>query len=107
MISSVGTAQTGLYRCVVQATCGSATSNEATLTLRPVRGDMDGDRDVDGADLALMRDCLSGPYVPAETLPPCVNADIDHDNDADLSDFALFQLCLSGSYMPPLPECIE
>ncbi|MBI4578966.1 MAG: DUF1929 domain-containing protein [Planctomycetes bacterium] len=64
----------------------------------PVVGDLDFDRDVDGADVAIFADCLSGPETP---IPPgCDIADLDHDFDVDLSDFGILQGCLGGPSAP-------
>ena len=71
------------------------------------RGDLDGDHDVDSADLALMKGCFSGADVPAQSTPECVKADLDHDGDVDLSDFGLLQPCLTGPDMPATPDCFD
>ena len=67
-------------------------------------GDFDGDRDVDGSDLAILLACALGPEkrpVPSE----CLIADLDCDEDVDQSDFAIFQRCLSGGGFQPGIEC--
>lgn len=54
----------------------------------PLRGDLDDDGDVDGADLLAFAGCLNGPDV--QSVPQaCTPADIDGDGDVDLRDFAL------------------
>jgi hypothetical protein len=106
-ITEVRTEDAGGYRCAVQSACGTAVSDEATLTLRPVRFDLDGDGDVDPADMAVLKGCLSGAHVPVQATPPCPKADLDGDGDADLADVALLQLCLTGEDTPPAPGCID
>lgn len=64
-------------------------------------GDMDGDADVDLADLAVFVGCLAGPGVP-EPPPGCApeafaRADTDYDSDVDLADFDAFQASFSGA----------
>ena len=48
-------------------------------------GDLDGDGDVDAADLAL----LLGSWGPVDPCPPYVPADLDQDCDVDAADLAL------------------
>jgi hypothetical protein len=56
--------------------------------------DLNGDGVVDGADLVLFEDCVSGPAIPVGE--GCGNADFDEDNDADQADFGLLQRCLGN-----------
>lgn len=51
-------------------------------------GDMDGDRDVDGADWTLAAPCLRGPQAPV--MEACTRLDFDFDGDVDLRDVAGF-----------------
>ncbi len=51
--------------------------------------DLDGDGDVDAADLAAFAGCMSGPGNAAG--PGCSPADLDGDTDVDLADFAQVQ----------------
>ncbi len=53
-----------------------------------VPGDMDGDGDVDAADVPLFVNCLGGPGVPLDT--GCGPAGMDGDGDCDLRDAAAF-----------------
>lgn len=67
--------------------------------------DLDGDGDVDQADLSLFESCASGPGVLHNGTDPCREADFDSDSDVDQSDFAVFQRCYSGSGNSPDPDC--
>ncbi|HOO16179.1 MAG: nitroreductase family protein [Phycisphaerae bacterium] len=51
--------------------------------------DLDGDGDLDGADVSMLGVCLNGPEVAAS--PDCAGADRNGDGDVDLSDFAGIQ----------------
>jgi hypothetical protein len=51
--------------------------------------DLDGDGDIDAADLGALGGCLSGPDSSAG--PGCAAADRDSDGDVDLADFAGIQ----------------
>jgi hypothetical protein len=55
-----------------------------------IKGDLDGDGDVDADDYAMWENCLEGPGVTV--LPGCMVADCDGDSDVDLADFAPFAL---------------
>ena len=68
--------------------------------------DLDADNDVDGDDLALLRNCMTGDGV-AVVLPTCLQADLDHDNDVDQSDFGIQQQCLQGADVVPDPACAQ
>lgn len=72
--------------------------------LPPVTKDFDGDLDVDGQDLSIFRNCLTGPAGGPVT-GPCEAADYDYDDDVDQTDFGYFQPCLTGSGFPLDPEC--
>ncbi len=63
------------------------------------RGDLDGDCDVDAADLDLLTACNSRANVPHDGTPACQAADLDGDGDVDPDDFGLFQ----RRYRPGLP----
>ncbi|HPD31363.1 MAG TPA: immunoglobulin domain-containing protein [Phycisphaerae bacterium] len=94
------------YRCVVTAGCGTATSDEAVLTLvAKVAPDLDQDCDVDADDFDLFATCASGPGIIHNGLPLCQMADFDDDNDVDQPDFAVFQRCLRGPGTPADPNC--
>lgn len=104
-ITSAVTGDSGGYRCVVTAGCGSATSNAATLTVSPAGqpGDFDNDGDVDLQDFGVFQSCLTGP-----TGPPtegCLGADLDHNNNVDGNDLARFMQCMTGPEIPASPEC--
>ncbi len=63
---------------------------------RSVRGgNLDNDVDVDLGDVTtLLRDCWTGPEIPASG--GCSEADLDGDLDVDLADFALVQRSFTG-----------
>lgn len=77
---------------------------KVTVRPRPIPGDLDGDRSVDGRDVVLFAACLtgSGHGPPAAQ---CTLADLDHDNDVDQSDFGVLQQCISGQSLPGDPDC--
>jgi len=61
--------------------------------------DLDGNHEVNLADLRVLLPCLAGPTIsPAEF---CVLADFDGDHDADLKDFANFQDSFGFGQGPP------
>ena len=74
---------------------------------QPNNGDADGDGDIDGADMRVFAECLSGPGVWPE--PPdfmtgedCIHAfDFDADDDVDLADACLLDLVRTGLPAPP------
>jgi Immunoglobulin I-set domain len=98
-ISNADSSHAGYYRCIVSATCGSATSTSAKLTVY-VEADFDQDADVDLADFAIFQSCFNGPNRPYAYVN-CAPADLDDDFDIDLSDFAGFQACFNGPNRPP------
>jgi hypothetical protein len=65
--------------------------------------DFDGDRDVDGNDVAIFESCASGPGVPRTA--GCLGKDFDQDNDVDQADFSLIQRCYSGQDVPADANC--
>jgi hypothetical protein len=67
-------------------------------------GDVDGDCDVDSADLDLLADCGSGPGI-AQTDPACASALLDADSDVDADDFAIFQRCYTGENVSANLDC--
>lgn len=67
------------------------TRTYATLTTeRRLRGDLNGDGVVNGADFTAFTGCLTGP--DNGMLTGCDDADLDLDVDVDLADSAVFQL---------------
>ncbi len=97
------------YRFEVRATnnvgmvSGVGSSNGITV----FRFDIDGNGQVDGADTANFRMCLSGanlPY-PGGVGFDCGRFDVDSDADVDLEDFGIFQRCLTGQE-PIDPSCL-
>ncbi len=67
--------------------------------------DLDGDDDVDAADLSLLEACASGPAISHSGTEVCRQADFDADSDIDQSDFAVFQRCFGGENVPADPNC--
>jgi hypothetical protein len=76
--------------------------------VRGLYGDVDGDRDIDLDDYAMLADCLNGPIIASSIgvqplftgsdgalSPECEPADFDADGDVDLNDFAEFQRLLA------------
>lgn len=105
-VSSVDVAETGGYRCVVTAGCGTVNSEDASLTLiMIVPPDLDQDGDVDADDWDLFEACASGPGVNHVGGTICDTADFDADGDIDQADFGVFQRCLSGAGVPTDPMC--
>jgi hypothetical protein len=68
-----------------------------------IPGDLEGDGDVDEADVAEFATCASGPGV--EVLAGCEVWNVDADEDVDLDDFGILQRCYSGSLRPADPNC--
>ncbi len=65
--------------------------------------DMDGDGDVDGADVAAFKACKAavGPYTPNQ---PCAVSDSDADGDVDQSDFWLLLQATTGGAAGTVPN---
>lgn len=66
-------------------------ANELDSSL-PIRGDYDGDSDVDTVDLGLLFADMDGPNIPV----PGPSADIDGDTDVDMADAMMFQAAFTG-----------
>ncbi len=96
------------YRCVVTGGCGSATSNQAALSVgaAPVPGDFDHDGDVDMADFAHLQGCLDNQSAPPAN-PNCADADLDHDAFGAVTrdDVVIFVQCMTGPEIPGDPNC--
>jgi hypothetical protein len=75
-----------------------------TVEATPLRGDMDGDADVDQEDFGRFQTCLGGPD-EENTEPDCADARLDNDDDVDAGDLFLFTQCFSGPNNPPPIEC--
>ena len=85
--------------------------------VRIVPADLDGDCDVDTADLEVFIDCATGAsvaYGPGDLPATCrlpldaqdlIAADLDQDHDVDQTDFAVIQRCLSGENNPADTNC--
>lgn len=97
-VSGVGRADYGLYRCLVAADCGIATSNTAVLT---VHADTNGDLHVDSVDFDMFSGCYNGPtnLVAGD----CLQLDYNGDHYVDSIDFDTFSACYNGP--TNLPGC--
>jgi hypothetical protein len=104
-IANVKAADAGNYHCVVTGDCGSATSDDAALTILPVRADLDVDGDVDGWDFLTFSTCYNGSLKPPRPECPNTDADLDGDGDVDGWDFLTFSTCYNGALNPPRPGC--
>lgn len=102
-ITGASLAEAGAYRCVVTNAYGSATSNEATLTVRSP--DFDGDMAVDLTDFAHLQLCLGAPQFV--NFLGCVDADLNYDQQVNTSDVRKFKKCLSGVAVPLTPGCLS
>ncbi|UCG16167.1 MAG: Ig-like domain-containing protein [Phycisphaerales bacterium] len=90
MVTAVGA---GLATITATSTNGLVT--DSTGIHVTVRGDSDGDGDVDLVDFAGFPDCMTGP----DDGPPgdgCEPFDFEPDDDVDLGDFAAFQTAFNG-----------
>jgi hypothetical protein len=73
---------------------------------RRIRGDFDGDNDVDAEDFGRFQLCYSSsadPPTPAE----CSSTDLSGDSYVNMTDFTLFEACLTGPDRQPDPTCAE
>lgn len=72
----------------------------------PVRGDFDGDGDVDMDDFGHFQACITGSSVPQLDLN-CANTRLDGDSDVDDADLLLFRACFTGPNGTPPDGCQE
>jgi hypothetical protein len=92
VIDPAGTADSGSYDVVITDDCDqTVTSGIAALTVQQVAGDLDGDCDVEAADLAAM----ASVWLADCTQVDCGRADVNADDVVGLADFAL----LSGNWL--------
>lgn len=67
-------------------------------TLGRIAPDLTGDGRINGDDLTLWQNCVTGPAILAvDPTPTCVTADVDLDGDVDSTDYGYFQRCYSGN----------
>jgi hypothetical protein len=70
----------------------------------PIKGDFDGDGDVDQEDFGHLQACLTGVSVDPP-LPGCEDALLDGNEYVDQADLAIFIKCFRGPNAPPGPDC--
>lgn len=96
------------YRCMVTAGCGTATSNQATLTLGTplIPGDFDHDGDVDLVDFGHLQNCFDPQSGPLND-PNCADANLNGDlgNRIDQDDLNVFLGCMTGADVAGNPSC--
>jgi len=99
-INSLVPTDASQYDCVVTNTCGSQTSNAATLTVTTpfVTGDTNCDGVVDFDDIDSFVLALSGQSGYEAEYPDCrwLNGDCDLDGDVDFDDIEAFVALLGG-----------
>lgn len=107
VVDAGATLKTNGYRIYYQTLTNNGAVDDPSYLVHigPVRGDFDGDGDVDADDLAVLLACGSGPAIPHNGTPTCQAADFDHDSDVDQDDFGLFQRCFSGPGNRADPAC--
>jgi len=91
-MTGIQAADADRYDCVVSTACGSATSNQATLTVSSADFDRDGDTGTD-ADIEAFFACLGG-----NCCPTCGSVDFDGDGDTgtDLDIESFFRVLGGG-----------
>jgi hypothetical protein len=99
----------GIFVLDAPATTGDGTDlyidNVQVTRVFTTNPDLDGDGDVDQADLSLFESCASGPGIPFNGTDLCKKVDFDTDGHVDQTDFAVVQGCYSGSGNPTIPGC--
>ncbi len=75
---------------LVALAAGYSFAEELYLAIPVLRGDVDGDSDVDSDDYEVFADCMTGPQKGSVT-GVCNAFDFEPDHDVDLADFAVFQ----------------
>ncbi|HPZ96828.1 MAG TPA: DUF5010 domain-containing protein [Phycisphaerae bacterium] len=78
----------------------------ATFKVNRVRGDFEGDGDVDVSDFAYLQRCLTG-SLQVVTDAACAAADLNGDRYIDGHDLNLFVECLGGPGVEPAAHCME
>jgi hypothetical protein len=101
-ISRADSSDAASYRCVVTGGCGSATSNQAALTVGSpaAPGDFDHDGDVDQEDFGAFQLCLGLPGSG-----DCWWADLGGNSTVDQLDLTILLHCLSGANVPADVGC--
>jgi hypothetical protein len=101
--ASASVADSGTYRCMVTGTCGTATTNDAALTvLAAYVGDFDHDNDVDQEDFSFLQLCLN-----RQSDAACADANLDDLTEIGQGDVLVFLDCLSGPNETPPASCAK
>jgi hypothetical protein len=101
---SAGTVRVSNESLDVSGNMYTSAARFTRIDATPVKGDWDGDGDVDQADFGWFQRCFSGQAVP-QNEPLCAPARLDGDSDVDSDDFAIFQSCVRGPGIPADPNC--
>ena len=75
---------------LIALAAGYSSVEELFLAIPVLRGDVDGDSDVDLNDYESFADCMTGPQ-NGSVVGICNAFDFEPDHDVDLADFAVFQ----------------
>lgn len=88
----------GLYRCVVENSCGFATSSPALLTVCP--GDLNADAIVDDADFTAFATAYNVLDCSDATMPPRCPSDLNRDGAVNDDDFSIFAVAYDAALCP-------
>ncbi|MBY0112298.1 MAG: hypothetical protein K2Y21_05720 [Phycisphaerales bacterium] len=91
-------ADAGLYRCIVENTCGSAASAPALLTVCP--GDLNADGIVDDRDFNVFALAYDLVLCSDPAMPVACPADLNRDGVANDEDFMIFAVAYNATLCP-------